>query len=307
MYFKTNLNGFLLFIAALLLITTLSLSSCALLPENEFTQNNSEIDDQTDFYHPVENGENNSGNGLDINNDEPDDNTIANLPLIGIYSGVGSWDVNVEAFKNFFDYYEYTWIMVDENDMVNMDLTGKIDVIIFPGGFAAEYKNLIPDHDNLIQFVKEGGIFIGTCAGAYYASDILTWHGADYQYPLGFFDGRGIGPLAGQVNWGDVTGFQLATGHPANKDFNQNLDIYYFDGPYFDIDEAASVEILASYKVNNQPAVIAGRYGEGKYLLFGPHPELGGYSAQSPDFNLHGEEGAQWPWLQSSLTWLFDW
>ncbi len=307
MYFKTKPNCFLLSIASLLLITTLSLSSCALLPEDDFTQNDSEIDDQTDFYHPVENGEDYSGNGLDINNDEPDDNTLAELPKIGIYSGVGSWDVNVEAFINFFDFYEYTWILVDEKDMGNMDLAGKIDAIIFPGGFAAEYKNLIPNHDNLIYFLKEGGIFIGTCAGAYYASDILTWHGTDYQYPLGFYDGRGIGPLAGQVNWGDVTGFQLTPGHPVNESFNQTLDIYYFDGPYFDIDETASVEIIASYVVNNQPAVIAGRYGEGKYLLFGPHPELGGYSAQSPEFNLHGEEGAQWPWLQSSLIWLFDW
>ena len=307
MYLKTNPNGYLLLIAALLLITTLGLSSCTLLPEDDYSHNNSETDEQTDFYHPAENDENNSGKGLADNNDEPDDNTIAYLPVIGIYSGVGSWDINVEAFINFLDYYEYTWIRVDEEDMVAMDLAGHMDVIIFPGGFAAEYKNLIPDHDNLIHFVKEGGIFIGTCAGAYYASDILTWHGTDYQYPLGFYDGRGIGPLAGQVNWGDITGFLLTPGHPVNEGFNQTLEIYYFDGPYFDLDETASVEIIASYKVNNQPAVIAGRYGEGKYLLFGPHPELGGYSAQSPEFNLHGEEGAQWPWLQSSLTWLYNW
>lgn len=306
MYYKTSPCGFLFFIAALLLITTLSLTSCALVPADDFALNDSETN-QADSLLTPENNDNNSGNDLGENKDEQDDEIIDELPLIGIYSGVGSWDVNVQAFINFFEHYEYPWILIDEEDLVNMDLEGEIDVIVFPGGFAAEYKNLIPNHENLILFVNEGGIFIGTCAGAYYASDILTWYGTDYNYPLGFYDGRGIGPLAGQVNWGDITGFHLTPGHPANEGFDQTLDFYYFDGPYFDLDEATSVEILANYKVNSQPAVIAGRYGEGKYLLVGPHPELGGYSAQSPDFNLYGEEGAQWPWLQSSLTWLFKW
>ncbi len=233
--------------------------------------------------------------------DEPE------LPRIGIYTGKGSWYDNVKTLQNFFDRHGIEWSEFDEQDAVSLDLGMHFDIIWFPGGFAAEYKNFIPDHSNIRSFVREGGAFIGSCAGAYYAGDILRWHGTDYEYPLKLFDGRGIGPLAGLIAWGEIDTFNLEADHPVNADFGDSLDMYYFDGPYFDTYNPDSVEVLARYAVNDKPAVIAGRYDNGKYLLLGPHPELGGYSTESPDFNLDGGEGAQWPWLHASLLWFSNW
>ncbi|MGM0689516.1 MAG: BPL-N domain-containing protein [Bacillota bacterium] len=229
------------------------------------------------------------------------------MPRIGIYSGKGSWDVNIITLQHFFDNYNIEWSELNEQDAVSLDLGTYFDIIWFPGGFAAEYKNFISDHSNIRSFVSEGGAFIGSCAGAYYAGDILRWHGTDHQYPLKLFDGRGIGPLVGLIAWGDIDTIYLDADHPVNAGFQNSLDMYYFDGPYFEPYNPDKIEVLARYAVNDKPAVIAGRYGSGKYMLFGPHPELGGYSVESPDFNLDGGEGAQWPWLHASLLWFSNW
>lgn len=229
------------------------------------------------------------------------------LPRAGIYAGRGSWDVNVRALKSFLDAYGYNWSLLDENDVGNESLSKNFDLIWFPGGFAAEYKYYINDHENIRSFIENGGIFVGSCAGSYYAADILRWLGSDYNYPLKIFDGKAVGPLSGLIAWGEIASYDLEKDHPVNSDFNNMINFYYFDGPYFEPYDHSSVEVLARYSVNNEPAVIAGRFGKGKYLLLGPHPELGGYSQKSPEFNTDGEDGAEWPWLQSALLWLSQW
>jgi len=229
------------------------------------------------------------------------------LTRIGIYAGKGSWDINILAAERFFDHYGVQYALFDEQDAVDGSINKDFDLIWFPGGFAAEYKNLIPNHDYISLFVEQGGIFVGSCAGAYYASAILRWLGTDHPYPLELFKGKAVGPLAGEIGWGEIATFSLEPGHPVNTEFDSVLDMYYFDGPYFEAYDPSSIQILARYAINNEPAVIAGRYGTGKFLLFGPHPELGGYTPDSPDFNLDGGEGAQWPWLYTALLWISNW
>ncbi len=228
-------------------------------------------------------------------------------PRIGIYAGKGSWDVNILAAERLFEHYEVQYELFDEQDVVDGSINQDYDLIWFPGGFAAEYKNLIPNHDNINLFVDQGGIFVGSCAGAYYASSILRWLGTDNPYPLKLFEGKAIGPLSGEIGWGEIATFSLEPRHPVNNEFGSAIDMYYFDGPYFEADDPSSIQILARYAINNEPAVIAGRYGTGKFLLLGPHPELGGYTPESPDFNLDGGEGAQWPWLYAALIWISNW
>ncbi len=243
----------------------------------------------------------------DPKNEEQDLEEEEYLFRVAIYEGRGSWKDSVNAYKNFFIHYDIDYSSFDEKEAVTIDFIEQFEAIVFPGGFAAEYKNFIADHDNIRNFIEKGGLFIGSCAGAYYASDILRWKGTDYEYPLKLFKGRAIGPLSGHLNWGESGTFELNREHPANKNFAPTLDFHYFDGPYFEAyEEYASFETLATYKVNKEPAIIAGRYGEGKYLLFGPHPELG-RSRDNSSINIEGEKGANWPWLYSSLTWLLNW
>lgn len=225
------------------------------------------------------------------------------VPKVALYNGSGSWSDNVDSLKDFFTSYEIDFGLIDENNIIDPDLLNKYEIVFLPGGFAAEYRYDISDHDIIRNFVADGGLFVGICAGAYYAADLFVWKGEEYDYPLEIFYGSSVGPLVGQIGWGEQALLNLTPEHPANENFEDELEIYYFDGPYFIPNNSADVytgkiEILAHYNVNNQPAVIAGRFGDGGYLLFGPHPEMDGYGK---------DEGANWPWLYSSLLWFSNW
>lgn len=232
------------------------------------------------------------------------------IPLnvtIGLYNGIGSWDLNVRALKNFLNEYRFEYSLIDENDLNSENLSERYDLIWFPGGFAAEYRYYIINHQPLIKFVAEGGALVGSCAGAYFVADIFSWMGNDHDYPLDIFSGTASGPLSGEIGWGNETILELNREITFNNDFEERIPVYYFDGPYFTPHGDNPVTILASYAVNDKPAVIAGRFESGKYLLFGPHPELGGYDAETGDYDVTGGNNAQWPWLESAIQWFAGW
>jgi len=242
---------------------------------------------------------------LPIDFNPNDFNQAAFSPSVkfGIYNGIGSWDENVKALEEFFTTYNLSYTLFNENDIVSNNLLDQFDLIWFPGGFASEYRYYIEDHQTIQEFVAGGGAYIGSCAGAYYAADILRWMGEDYDYPLKLYRGVAVGPLVNEINWGEEAEILLNPLLTANEGYGQAIAIYYFDGPYFAADNQAGVTILGRYAINNQPAIIAGRYGQGKYLLFGPHPELGDYNQQQDGNDTIGNNGTQWPWLFSVLIW----
>jgi glutamine amidotransferase-like uncharacterized protein len=226
---------------------------------------------------------------------------------IGLYSGKGSWDINVKAFRRFFEKSGYKWEEFDQKDLTVEDYLSRFDLIWFPGGFSAEYRaNIsVQGRGNIQNYAKNGGAIAGSCAGAYYMSDIMVWHGKSSSYPVKIFEGKAIGPLAGKVSWGGIS--QLKINESVfGKEFPDTLPVYYYDGPYFVPNDAVQVEVLARYAINNEAAVISGNYGKGKFLLFGPHPELGGNYSSSKGINVDGGEGAQWDWLNKSLQWFIS-
>lgn len=230
------------------------------------------------------------------------------LPVIGIYTGDGSWTENVIALKNFLTDYDFQWRAFDSEDAVSDLLYRDVEMLIFPGGFAAEYRYNIKNHDMIRSFVESGGSYVGICAGAYYAADIFEWQGTAYDYPLSLFPGTAAGPLTGKLNWGDLAELVLESGVEPNEGFSDQIAVYYFDGPYFKINEHTEkpFQVLARYSDNNQAAVVAGSFGKGRYLLLGPHPELGRYDPERPPSDYTAEDGAQWPWLYSLLLWLHE-
>lgn len=227
-----------------------------------------------------------------------------NMPIIGIYSGEGSWSESVEALQNFMEHYDFQWLEFNSNDVSGDQIYTDVDMIIFPGGFAAEYRYAIKDHHKIRSFIENGGLFIGICAGAYYAASVFNWQKQAYDYPLNLFPGAAIGPLTGLHNWGDLAPLILSQDCKANADFDAEIGIYYYDGPYFKADSEDSIKVVASYSLNEEAAVIAGSLGTGHYLLLGPHPELGHFDPERSGPDTHGNKGAQWPWLYAILLWL---
>jgi glutamine amidotransferase-like uncharacterized protein len=296
-------NSLLLPVFCTGLLAVLLLSSCSQAPAVLNDSIGESIVNQAQYYLEVP-------DVVDASDvaDQPD--SVLRSLRIAIYNGIGTWDLNVTALENFFVQNELRYELIDENDVTSISLKDRYDLIWFPGGSAGEYHYLIADLKPLVDFVDQGGYYVGSCAGAYFAADILSWlseDGKDHDYPLSFFPGRAVGPLVSELNWGDEAVLLLNRDLTFNTAFDPALPVYYFDGPYFDAYPEADYLIMARYEANDQPAVVAGYFGDGKYLLFGPHPEMGGINEQSGDYDLEGGNNAQWNWLLAVLNWFGDW
>ncbi len=76
------------------------------------------------------------------------------------------------------------------------------DALVMPGGWAAGYWSQLAGYEGVIrQFVFDGGGYMGISAGAFYASDTVSWDQESYDYPLDLFLGRLDGPLPDLVPW----------------------------------------------------------------------------------------------------------
>lgn len=221
---------------------------------------------------------------------------------VGLYTGQGSWDVDLEALRNFLAAYELDCVEIDQETASSGDLNALCDILIFVGGASAEYRAYLGNHANISSFVEKGGSFVGFCAGAYYAASTMRWQGKTFDYPLKLFPGEAAGPY---LPWGSLATMVLNPDLEFQQEFSDTLGMWYFGGPCFNSFSETEVEVLARYQANNEAAVIAFPFGRGAVLLLGPHPELG-YNPSEELVHTGGEGGAQWRWLYASLQWLMD-
>ena len=217
---------------------------------------------------------------------------------VGIYAGRGSWPENVTALQNFLAHFDIPGETFAEGDLPGVG--DRFDAIWFPGGFSAEYRAYVPDHERIREYVAGGGVFLGVCAGAYYAATIMVWEGEARDGALGLLDGRAVGPEPRLASWGRPTPVTLREPGGAGHGPGETVELYYLDGPYFLPDDPEAVEVLARYQVNGEAAIVASDFGAGRVVLMGPHPELG-RDEESGAFDLEGGGGARWDWLHALL------
>ena len=170
----------------------------------------------------------------------------------------------------------------------------EFDVIIFPGGYAPRQAELLGDEGKEIvkDFVRAGGGYVGICGGAFLAT-------AKYDCGMALIN---VQPLTGNV---DVHGNGLVsmaargtgtvkielTG-AGKRIFGDTLgivDILYSGGPIFipaHLSGLSESVPLATFRnevwtyepqrgtMVNTPAIIAGRFGRGRAIIFSPHPDV---------------------------------
>ncbi len=178
-----------------------------------------------------------------------------------------------------------------------------LDVLIMPGGSGSKQAtNLeISGREAIRQFVKNGGGYVGVCAGAYLASSHYPWslHIINARVIDREHWARGKGNVI--LTLSDLG--QKALGHPEKE-----VEVYYGQGPLYGRgtnDSLPPYEELAIYKTElakeNVPpgvpmgvmqgttAIARGEYGKGRVICYSPHPE----KPFQPVFHLI-ENGVRW-------------
>jgi glutamine amidotransferase-like uncharacterized protein len=188
------------------------------------------------------------------------------------------------------------------------------DLFVVPGGYAADYNDDLGygGLNEIRSFVEGGGAFFGVCAGAYFACDNIVWEGSPIEYSLDLFDGTGTGAIDAIAEWPNynmcVVDLNKTNTLIDLSDEPDNHTVMYYGGPYFTLSDSSGAEVLATYRINGQPAMIAFEKEAGRVFLSGPHPEWEEDSDRDgqtwPD--VFDDFGSEWDMMLKVSLWLTE-
>ncbi len=219
---------------------------------------------------------------------------------VAIYWDRGVWEVEAKkALPALLDSMNlgYRFVSAKEIRMGALQ-KGKgtaFDLLIVPGGWAPDYIQKLGGwdgkgrgDDELRQFLKRGGSYLGFCAGAFAAVRTTRWLGEDHSYPWKLVDARAEGPLPWNPlqkgKLGAVHGTVVLETHAKEwKRWNLPIKIHplLFGGPRFLASKgrkgSKKFRVLARHGEDKSPAIILakakGIHG-GRILLCSFHPAV---------------------------------
>lgn len=199
--------------------------------------------------------------------------------MIFIYCDEGTSADSVAALKAYFS-TQFEIRCIAAKELQERSWIYSASLFVMPGGRSLPFYAALGEAGNqhIIDFVMQGGTYLGLCAGAYYAAEkTLFALNSPLELllsgPLNFFKGNAIGPVfkLNQFAYRSESGAEIVSVR-----YQENTYPVYFNGGcYFELTAAQNhVNILATYTENDLPAVIDCSVGLGKVILSGVHPEL---------------------------------
>lgn len=156
------------------------------------------------------------------------------------------------------------------------------DVVVFTGGRGSIQGRFLGEEGRATvrAFVREGGGYVGICAGAY-----MALQGEPEFHKIAF--------VAGRHATGDAWRRGVATTWVEPLDGSPGVPLHYANGPILArevVEDLDAFVALALFRADvyaerhgthagempGTPAVVAARYGQGRILLFSPNPVLEG-------------------------------
>lgn len=222
---------------------------------------------------------------------------------LGVYVGEGTGDPTREGIQAFLTNFGLPWRPLGPDELTTEGLRG-VAGIYWPGGWAWPYvRDVPPDAKRALRaMVASGGAYIGVCAGAYFAADLIRWEGRLVEYDLDLFDGTAEGPIDVIEPWRGwrMTSLDLVP-HEIHAGASTQQALYW-GGPALHPATGGRSTELARYRATGETAALTFGYGQGQVLLMGCHLELG-WDPEAGRMDLAGGHGAQWPWLERAVRW----
>jgi len=221
---------------------------------------------------------------------------------VAVYNDRGAMPSSSLALLNMF-----RWMGAEANYVnateVQQGVLDDYDIIVFPGGDSYDYNTQLGTTGRyaVVDFVARGGSYFGICGGSVFGTDsyLRLFHG----YASGEVNGTGTKVIPMIVNT-NSTGPDLSN-EPAT------YDILYWNSGYFYSSNAtymSTVIPIVLYTQNNEPGMIACRYGNGTVFLSFPHPEYEEDSSLdgTTDFDYYDDPDSEWNLLLKVSIWLVE-
>ena len=201
---------------------------------------------------------------------------------VAIYEGGGSSKAGVDKVSQAVASILHSKVtLITPEEMGTADLKA-FDVIVFCGGSASVQAKNIGESglNNVREYVRGGGGYVGICAGAYLACSGFDWS-------LGILNARTV-----SSKWRRGTGYLDMEVLPAGKsllgEVNGTFKVRYNNGPVIKPDLRADIPAytpLALFRTEvaengspagvmvDSPAAASGSFGQGRVFISSPHPE----------------------------------
>ncbi|KAI8975945.1 biotin-protein ligase [Pilobolus umbonatus] len=193
--------------------------------------------------------------------------------------------------------HAYDVMKVDAHTLKSEPWESTCSLIVMPGGrdlpYCADLNGLA--NDKIKAFVKNGGRYLGFCAGAYYASKEIEFEKGIKEREivgtreLDFYPGLSRGTMFPGFVYNSEKGARAISLHMKND--SRDIKAYYNGGGYFvkAKNYPDQVKVICTYKDpglckdEQEPAAgVLCKVGKGSALLFGAHPE---YDVNSIDLS----------------------
>jgi hypothetical protein len=214
----------------------------------------------------------------------PRPNAAANGPeiRIGIYRGAGAGGSRDNLMRTLQKQPKFKVVDLTVDD-IRRGAWANCQVLIHPGGSGGSQGKALGEagREKVREFVKQGGGYVGICAGAYLAT-------RDYDWSLNILDAKVIDRQHWNRGFGMVDLSLTSRGREIMGLDSERVSIYYHQGPLLapaDDPDISDYENLAKFETeiakNGAPsgimpgttAIASGRYHQGRVFCFSPHPE----------------------------------
>lgn len=202
---------------------------------------------------------------------------------VAIYDGPGSGDGGIENVSDRAAQLPGARITrLTPSDVGSVDLKANFDVIIFSGGSGSGQAKAIGEEGRAAvrEFVRDGGGYVGVCAGAYLAC-------SNFEWGLGILNARTI-----SGKWRRGRAFlelsPESAGEPIFGKVAEPFKVRYANGPVIkpmgrdDIPPYTTVFTFKTETAENDtpqgiqigsPAMAVSTFGKGRVFISSPHPE----------------------------------
>lgn len=235
---------------------------------------------------------------------------------VGLYESYSSsTDNRVElsrtALYNMFLWMNASVHILNKTDILNGALWA-CEIICIPEGLGPNIQlNLGYDAMDMIkEWIALGGSYIGVRGSSTIAFSDGYFEGSNETFYMELINGTSIGmPTYGYIVMSELS---LNKDIPNGPDFTQfpdTMNVFWRTGRYFVAHEGQEMMTLASYTWNDQPAIIAARYGEGIVLASSPQFEFEEDSDRDDvDYydDSYEDPDSEWPLVLEICKWMID-
>ncbi len=196
---------------------------------------------------------------------------------IALYSDNGAWNKSVIAAKNMYEWMGYRVAIIDA-EYINTNSPGGFKIVSFPGGDMYRYSQDILESgkEKIRDFIRNGGKYIGLCAGGFFTSEKLYWQGSRLiMSSLSLFEGTARGPNNEIIAypWYGMCDVKLDTTQVIARGMSASLSVLYYRCPCFE-PEGDEIFQPGTYSAINKAAMLVFEYGSGRVFATGAHPEI---------------------------------